>query len=79
MTTYDGVGGDEDDVLVADDSLVWCPHRFLDFDCLNSHFGDFNNMEGKAAYYGRDVMNAAGRWLRRCFAAEDRVIRPRTA
>ena len=36
-------------------------------------------MKGKAVYYGDAVMNAAGRWLRRCFAAEDRVIRPRTA
>jgi hypothetical protein len=36
-------------------------------------------MKGKAVYYGDAVMNAAGRWLRRCFAAEDRVIRPRMA
>ena len=51
------------------------PRRYLDFNSFNSHFSDYRNMEGKAAYYGRKVMEAAGVWLRRCFAAEDRVIR----
>ena len=50
-------------------------NMMLDFQPLNGHFSDYRNMATKAAYYGRDVINEAGAWLRKCFAAEARVVR----
>ena len=50
-------------------------NMMLDFGPLNNHFSDYRNMATKATYYGRDVINEAGAWLRKCFAAEARVVR----
>jgi hypothetical protein len=50
-------------------------NMMLDFGPLNNHFSDYRNMATKAAYYGRKVMDEAGAWLRKCFAAEARVVR----
>ena len=50
-------------------------NMMLDFQPLNGHFSDYRNMATKAAYYGRKVMDEAGAWLRKCFAAEARVVR----
>ena len=45
-------------------------NMILDFQPLNGHFPDYRNMATKATYYGRDVINEAGAWLRKCFAAQ---------
>ena len=50
-------------------------NMMLDFGPLNNHFSDYRNMATKAAYYGREVINEAGAWLRKCFAAEARAVR----
>ena len=50
-------------------------NMMLDFGPLNNHFSDYRNMATKAAYYGRKVMDEAGAWLRKCFAAEARLVR----
>ncbi|KAH8083385.1 hypothetical protein JL720_8268 [Aureococcus anophagefferens] len=51
----------------------------IDFDAINEHFGarrrDYTNMDGKARYYGEEVMRAATEWLRACVEAEFKVLR----